>query len=71
MSERKKKTVSHMASCLEKKDLFLHFISALASESYLYAGILRDEIQSRSFTNEELNVLKNSSFYPRLNGILG
>jgi len=47
----------------------MHFMSALANESYLYASILRDEIRSRPFTISELHQLKKSSFYPKLNGL--
>jgi len=70
MTEKKRVVVSHMARRLSKKDLFIHLISALSSESYLYASILRDEIQRRVFSREEVLAIRNSHFYPRLNGIL-
>ena len=63
--------VTQRTQFLPKADLFLQLIVALRQECYLYASILRDEIRSRSFTSEEVHALRNSSFYPLLNGILG
>lgn len=52
-----------------KADLLILFISALKTESYHYAGILRDEIRNRQFSNTEVQAIKNSQFYLQLNGI--
>ncbi len=54
---------------LGKADLFVHLISALRTESYYYASIVRDEIKNRHFSREEVNKIKQSQFYPQLNGI--
>lgn len=62
--------VIRRVALLPKFELFLHFITALRSECYRYASILRDEIQQRSFTGQEVNALRSSSFYPLLNGVL-
>ena len=63
--------ITRRTQLLSKADLFLQLIVALRQECYLYASILRDEIQRRCFTSEELSALRSSSFYPMLNGILG
>ena len=66
----KKKIVTEKAQSLSKMELLLHFISSLRTECYLYASILRDEIRRRSFSTQELVAIRNSSFYPLLNGVL-
>ena len=66
----KKKVVAEKAQSLPKSELLLHFISSLRTECYLYASILRDEIRRRYFSTQELIAIRNSSFYPLLNGVL-
>ena len=61
--------VAQSAQCLSKADLIIQFIVALRQECYLYAGVLRDEIRQR-FSLQEVSLLRNSSFYPLLNGVL-
>ncbi|MGB3851813.1 MAG: hypothetical protein WA958_17730 [Tunicatimonas sp.] len=68
--KNRKQFVAQRAQLLPKSDLFLHFIAALRHECYLYASILRDEIRQRTFTFQEMNRLRSSSFYPMLNGVL-
>lgn len=63
--------IAQRTQFLPKAELFLQLVVALRQECYLYASILRDEIQRRTFTLEEVHALRNSSFYPQLNGILG
>ncbi|MDF9798421.1 hypothetical protein OKW21_003684 [Catalinimonas alkaloidigena] len=70
MSSQRKAQVSSLVRQFSKKDLFIHLISALKSESFLYAGILKDEILSRPFSEKEKQTIRKSSFYPQLNGIL-
>lgn len=70
MSNYKKAQVVNLVQCLSKKDLLIHLMSALKSESFLYASILKSEILSRSFTEQEKKVIRQSSFYPQLNGVL-
>ncbi|MFP4096160.1 MAG: hypothetical protein ACLFUB_16890 [Cyclobacteriaceae bacterium] len=70
MTEAKKAEVVDMVSHLPNKDLFIHMISALKNESYLYAGILSKEIRSRSFSDYEIKTIKESQYYPMLNGVL-
>lgn len=70
MSNHKKAQVANLVQQFSKKDLLIHLISALRSESFLYASILRSEILNRSFTEQEKKVIRQSSFYPQLNGIL-
>ena len=69
-SDSRKKFVAQRVASLPKVDLFLHFIAALRQECYLYASILRDEIRRRTFTFQEMDSLRNSSFYAMLNGVL-
>lgn len=69
-SDSRKEVVAQRVALLSKVDLFLHFITALRHECYLYASLLRDEIRQRTFTFQEMNSLRNSSFYPLLNGVL-
>ena len=69
-SDNRKQFIAHRAQRLPKADLFLHFMAALRHECYLYASILRDEIRQRTFTFQEMNSLRSSSFYPMLNGVL-
>ena len=64
------RAIAHRAQSLRKPELFIHLITALRNECYLYAGVLRDEIQRRTFTFQEVKTLQNSSFYPLLNGVL-
>ena len=66
----RKNTVARLVQSLPKPELFIHLITALRNECYLYASILRDEIQERTFTLQEVNALRSSSFYPLLNGVL-
>ena len=66
----RKNLIAGRVQLLHKSELFIHFITALRQECYLYASILRDEIQRRTFTFQELNTLRSSSFYPLLNGVL-
>lgn len=66
----RKKEIVQCVRFLPKFDLFVLFIAALRNECYLYASILRDEIQERAFTFQEVYALRNSSFYPMLNGVL-
>ncbi len=61
--------VAQSAQYLSKADLIIQFIVALRQECYLYAGVLRDEIRQR-FDLQEVSLLRNSSFYPLLNGVL-
>jgi hypothetical protein len=68
--DNRKQLIAQRAQQLPKADLFLHFIAALRHECYLYASILRDEIQRRTFTFQEMNSLRSSTFYPLLNGVL-
>lgn len=69
-SESRKELIAQRAELLPKMDLFLHLMAALRHECYLYASILRDEISRRTFTFQEINSLRSSSFYPQLNGVL-
>lgn len=69
-NDSRKKFVAKRAELMSKMDLFLHFIAALRHECYLYASILRDEIRRRTFTFQEIDSLRSSSFYPMLNGVL-
>ncbi|MGB3777151.1 MAG: hypothetical protein WA960_02245 [Tunicatimonas sp.] len=69
-SDSRQNFVAKRAAKLSKMDLFLHFIAALRHECYLYASILRDEIHRRTFTFQEMDSLRSSSFYPMLNGVL-
>lgn len=69
-SSTRKTQVIQKVTLLPKFELFLHFITALRAECYRYAGILRDEIVRRSFTQQEMIALQSSSFYPLLNGVL-
>ena len=66
----RKNLIAGQVQLLHKSELFIHFITALRQECYLYASILRDEIQRRTFTFQELNTLRSRSFYPLLNGVL-
>lgn len=68
-NEGKKNVVRDITNQLHKEELLLHLSSALKTESYTYAGILRDEIQTRNFTEKEKKVIRKSSFYLHLNGI--
>ncbi|MEK6478271.1 hypothetical protein WJR50_12070 [Catalinimonas sp. 4WD22] len=70
MSMQRKAQVSSLVQQFSKKDLFVHLISALRSESFLYASILRTEILNRPFSELEKQTIRESSFYPMLNGIL-
>lgn len=70
MSNYKKAQVATLVQGLSKKDLFIHLMSALRSESFLYASILRTEILTRKFTDQEKKQIRQSAFYPDLNGIL-
>lgn len=70
MSTQRKAQVSFLVQQFSKKDLFIHLISALRSESFLYASILKNEILSRPFSEKEKQQIRKSSFYPMLNGIL-
>ncbi|WPP50165.1 hypothetical protein [Catalinimonas niigatensis] len=70
MSNYKKAQVATLVQQFSKKDLLIHLISAIKSESFLYASILRSEILSRKFTEQEKIVIRQSSFYPKLNGVL-
>jgi hypothetical protein len=63
----KREEVAALVQNLTKKDLFLHMISALRQESYLYAAILKEGIKSRTFSSEET---RESSHYPMLKGIM-
>ena len=65
----RKSEVSFYASCLPKSELIIQFAEALRMECYLYAGILHNEIKNRNFTPEEVDYLRSSEIYPRLNGI--
>ncbi len=69
-SDNRKQFIARRTQQLPKADLFLHFIAALRHECYLYASILRDEIRRRTFTFQEIDSLRSSSFYPLLNGVL-
>ena len=66
----RKNIIAQRVESLRKCDLFVHLITALRHECYLYASIVRDEIQRRRFTVQEVSALQNSSFYPLLNGVL-
>ncbi|WKN29895.1 hypothetical protein PZB74_13060 [Porifericola rhodea] len=70
MNHSKRQEVVGLVKDLTKKDLFIHLLSALKTESYLYASILKKEIHKRPFTPEEVSAIRQSSFYPQLNGIL-
>lgn len=65
----RKETVVSITKKFCKADLLILFISALRTESYYYAGILRDEIKNRQFSRSEVQAIKNSQFYLQLNGI--
>ncbi len=41
----RKDVVAQRVRSLPKSELFIHLLTALRNECYLYAGILRDEIQ--------------------------
>ena len=62
--------IAQRVQTLRKPELFIHLITALRTECYLYASILRDEIQQRTFTLQEVKTVQNSSFYSLLNGVL-
>lgn len=66
----RKHTIATRVQLLPKSELFIHFITALRNECFLYASILHQEIQGRKFTSCEVDALRNSSFYPLLNGVL-
>ena len=66
----RQEVIAQRAQLLPKPDLFIHFISALQNECYLYASILRDELRRRTFTLQEVRIMQKSSFYPLLNGVL-
>jgi hypothetical protein len=52
-----------------KTDLLILFLSALKTESYHFAGILKREIQNRHFSEAELLAIRESGFNGRLNGL--
>lgn len=70
MMSTRKSEVSFYASRLPKSELIFQFVEALRMECYLYAGILHNEIKNRNFTHEEVEYLRNSEIYPRLNGVI-
>lgn len=65
----RKETVASVTKKFCKADLLILLISALRTESYYYASILRDEIKNRQFSKYEVQAIKNSQFYLQLNGI--
>ena len=69
-SPSRKSLITYRVQSLPKPELFIHLIAALRYECYLYASVLRDEIQQRTFTRYEVRAVQNSSFYPLLNGVL-
>ena len=70
MNAAHRAVVIQSAQYLSKADLIIQLIVALRQECYLYAGVLRDEIRRRVFSWQEVSDLRNSSFYPLLNGVL-
>ncbi len=69
MSNTKKTQLALIVQHFSKKDLFIHMLSALKHESFYYASILRDEIMNRPFSEKEKQLIRQSSFYPQLNGL--
>lgn len=69
LQEQKRELVASRVSQLHNADLFVHFISALKTESYLYAGMLSHEIKCRHFSEVEIQTIKQSCFYSMLNGV--
>ena len=69
MHSSKEALLQQNIACLSKETLLIHFISALKTESYRYAALLRNEIQRRSFSHEEVRMIKQSNFYQKLNGL--
>ncbi len=70
LQEQKRELVASRVSQLHNADLFIHFISALKTESYIYAGVLSREIKCRHFSALEIQTIKQSRFYSLLNGVL-
>lgn len=69
MLEQKKHQLASLAQELTKADLLTLFVSALRTESYRYAEILRHEIKKRYFSEKELRLIRNSDYYNHLNGL--
>lgn len=69
MLERKKQQMASLTQEFTKADLLTLFMSALRTESYRYAEILRHEIKSRYFSEKELQTIRNSDCYFQLNGL--
>ena len=66
----RKSLIAQRVAVLPKPELFIHLITALRNECYLYASVLRDEIQRRTFTRQEVKAVQDSSFYSSLNGVM-
>ncbi len=69
VENRRKKVIAQQINEMRNADLFILFIRALKTESYLYAGLLSDEIKRRPFSMLEIETIKRSHYYPMLNGI--
>ena len=66
----RRNVIAQRVQSLPKRELFIHLIAALRNECFLYASVLRDEIRQRPFTLQEIRTVRDSSFYPLLNGVL-
>jgi hypothetical protein len=69
MHSPKEVLLQQKIACLSKETLLIHFISAFKTESYRYAALLRNEIKRRPFSREEIGMIRQSSFYQKLNGL--